>query len=218
MKRFDRALMTAFVAFAVLTTFASAQAPPRKKNAPPPGAPVSAAEASSVEAVIKTDLGEIRFEFFPEKAPEHVSSFIRLAREGFYDGSAFHRVISRGIIQGGDPLLKNPKTPRSLWGTGGLNQLKDETNDIRHAIGTVSSVQIPNRPNSSGAQFFICASDQPALNGQYSAFGMVTEGLDVVEAISLVPADEKQMTVEPIKILSIKIEPKKEEPFASDQR
>src|SRR5678816_113460 len=108
MKRFNRALVIAFAAFAILTTFASAQAP-RKKNAPPPGAPISAAEAASVEAVIKTELGEIRFEFFPEKAPEHVSSFIRLAREGFYDGSAFHRVISRGIIQGGDPLLKNPK-------------------------------------------------------------------------------------------------------------
>ena len=215
MKRSDRALMATLATFAMLTTFALAQTPPRKKNAPPPGAPISAAEAASVEAVIKTELGEIRFEFFPEKAPDHVSSFIRLAREGFYDGSAFHRVISRGIIQGGDPLLKNPKTPRSLWGTGGLNQLKDEPNDISHAIGTVSSVQIPNRPNSSGAQFFICASDQPALNGQYSAFGMVTEGLDVVEAISLVPADEKQMTVEPIKILTIKIEPKKEEPFVN---
>ena len=219
MKSFDRASVaasvTVLVAMVFLTAVASSQTPARKKNAPPPGAPISAAEASSVEAVIKTDLGEIRFEFFPEKAPEHVSSFIRLAREGFYNGSAFHRVISRGIIQGGDPLLKNPKTPRSLWGTGGLNQLKDEPNDIKHAIGTVSSVQIPNRPNSSGAQFFICASDQPALNGQYSAFGMVTEGFDVVEAISLVPADDKQMTLDPIKILSIKIEPKKEEPFVN---
>ena len=191
------------------------QTPARKKNAPPPGAPIPAAEAASVEAVIKTDLGEIRFEFFPEKAPEHVSSFIRLARQGFYDGSAFHRVIPRGLIQGGDPGLKNPKTPRSLWGTGGLNQIKDEFNDIKHAIGTVSAAQIPNRANSSGVQFFICASDQPALDGQYSAFGMVTEGFDVLEAISLVPTDAQQMTVEPIRILSVKIEPKKEEPFVN---
>src|SRR5689334_16281654 len=96
-----------------------AQTPPaRKKNAPAPDAPVSAEEAAQLEAVITTDLGVIRFEFFPDKAPKHVQQFIKLARSGFYDGSAFHRVIPRGIIQGGDPLLKDAKTPRNRWGTG----------------------------------------------------------------------------------------------------
>jgi cyclophilin family peptidyl-prolyl cis-trans isomerase len=193
---------------------ASAQpTPARKKNAPPPGAPVSAAEAATLEAVITTDLGVIRFEFFADKAPEHVSSFIRLARQGFYDGSGFHRVVPRGIIQGGDPLLKNARTPRTQWGTGGLNQLRDEFSDLKHGVGTVSTARIPNKANSGGFQFFICVSDQPTLDGQYSAFGLVTEGLDVVEQISLMPSDAQQMLTEPVKILSVKIEPKKEEPF-----
>ncbi len=196
-----------------VTTATARQSPPRKKNAPPPGAPVSAAEAATLEAVITTDLGVIRFEFFADKAPEHVSSFIRLARQGYYDGSGFHRVIPRGIIQGGDPLVKNPKTPRTQWGTGGLNQLRDEFSDLKHGVGTVSAARIPNKANSGGVQFFICASEQPSLDGQYSAFGLVTEGLDVVEQISLMPTDSQQMTAEPVKILSIKIEPKKEEPF-----
>ena len=198
-----------------LITATAQQTPPRKKNAPPPGAPISPAEAATLEAVITTDLGVIRFEFFADKAPEHVSSFIRLARQGFYDGYGFHRVVPRGIIQGGDPLLKNARTPRTQWGTGGLNQLRDEFSDLKHGVGTVSTARIPNKPNSGGFQFFICVSDQPSLDGQYSAFGLVTEGLDIVEQISLMPADSQQMLTEPVKILSVKIAPKKEEPFKS---
>lgn len=193
------------------------QTPPaRKKNAPQPGAeppPVSLEEAAKLEAVITTDLGVIRFEFFPSKAPKHVQAFIRNARAGFYDGSAFHRVIRLGLIQGGDPLLKDSKTPRAKWGTGALNQLPDEFSDVKHVTGTVSTVRIPNKTNSDGAQFFICASAQTALDGQYSAFGQVTEGIEVVDQISQAEADDEQKLKTPIKITSIKIEPKREEPF-----
>ncbi len=80
----------------------------------------TALPATEVEAVVTTDLGTFRFEFAPDKAPKHVEQFIARARQGYYDGSAFHRVVANGIIQGGDPLLKNPKTPKTLWGTGGL--------------------------------------------------------------------------------------------------
>ena len=139
---------------------------------------------ADLEAVVTTDLGVFRFEFAADKAPKHVEHFIKLAREGFYDGGAFHRVVAYGIIQGGDPLLKDPKTPRKLWGTGGLNQLAGEFSDLKHERGVVSTVSIPNKPDSDGAQFFVCISPQPPLDGKFSAFGRVTEGMDVVEKIS----------------------------------
>jgi peptidyl-prolyl cis-trans isomerase B (cyclophilin B) len=190
--------------------------PPRKKNAPPPGAeppPISIDEAQRVEAVITTDQGVIRFEFLPDKAPKHVQAFVKNARAGFYDGSAFHRVVKFGIIQGGDPLLKDPRTPRARWGSGALNQLPDEFSDFKHVTGTVSTVRIPGKANSGGAQFFICGSAQPQLDGAFTAFGQVTEGIDVVDKISQVETDEEQRTKTPIRIVSIKIEPKREEPF-----
>ena len=190
--------------------------PPRKKNAPQTGAeppPVSPEEAASLEAVITTDLGVIRFEFFPDKAPKHVQAFIKNARAGFYDGSAFHRAIRLGLIQGGDPLLKDPKTPRARWGSGALGQLPDEFSDVKHVTGTVSTVRIPGKANSDGAQFFICASAQPQLDGQFSAFGQVTEGIEVVDKISMAEVDAEQKLNTPVKIISVKIEPKREEPF-----
>ncbi len=186
--------------------------PARKKNAPPPDPPVTAEAAAKLEAVITTDLGEIRMEFFPEIAPNHAIAFIKRARAGYYDGSAFFRVIARGLIQGGDPLLKE-NAPRARWGTGGLNLLKDEFSDLKHIRGVVSAVRIPDKPNSGGAQFFICAGEQPQLDGKFSAFGLVNEGMQVVDEIARIEADEKQIAVKPVKIVSIKIEPKKVEPF-----
>ena len=202
--------------FAFLASLAMAvigQQKKRETQAPPPEAVVSAEEAAQLDAVITTDQGIIRFEFFPTKAIKHTQQFIKLARAGFYDGSAFHRVIQRGVIQGGDPQLKDPQTPRERWGAGALNQIGDEFSDIKHVRGTVSTVRIPGKPNSGGAQFFICASPQPQLDGQFSAFGQVTEGIDIVERISLAPTDANGLTATPIKIVSIKIEPRKLEPF-----
>jgi cyclophilin family peptidyl-prolyl cis-trans isomerase len=191
----------------------SAQQKKRDTQSAQSDAVVTAEEAAQLEAVVTTDLGVIRFEFFPNKALRHSQQFVRLARSGFYDGSAFHRVIQRGIIQGGDPQLKDPQTPRERWGAGALKQIADEFSDIKHVRGTVSAVRIPGQPNSGGAQFFICASAQPQLDGQFSAFGQVTEGIDVVERISLAPTDSNGLTMTPIKISGIKIEPKKLEPF-----
>src|SRR6266478_479328 len=186
----------------LLAPGASALAQQKKRDAQSAQseAVVTADEAAQLEAVITTDLGVIRFEFFPNKALKHTQQFIKLARAGFYDGSAFHRVIPRGIIQGGDPLLKDAQTPRERWGTGGLNQIADEFSDIKHVRGTVSTVRIPGQANSGGAQFFICSSPQPQLDGQFSAFGQVTEGIDVVDRISLVPTDSNGLTATPIRI------------------
>jgi cyclophilin family peptidyl-prolyl cis-trans isomerase len=185
----------------------------KKRDAQPVQAETTAEEAAQLEAVIATDLGVIRFEFSPDRALKHTRQFIKLARAGSYDNSAFHRVIPRGIIQGGDPSLKDPQTPRERWGTGGLNQIADEFSDIKHVRGTVSTVRVPGQANSGGAQFFICASPQPQLDGQFSAFGQVTEGIDVVDRISLAPTDSSGLTVTPVKIIGIKIERKKLEPF-----
>jgi cyclophilin family peptidyl-prolyl cis-trans isomerase len=168
---------------------------------------------SGIEAVITTELGPIRLEFFGDKAPKHVQQFIKLARSGFYDGSAFFRVMPMAIIQGGDPMLKSQSTPRDRWGTGGLNQVPDEPSDLKHLRGTISTVAVPGKPDSGGAQFFICASPQPQLDGQFSAFGRVTEGIDVVDKISVAAADDKQLTITPVRIISVKIEPKRVAPF-----
>jgi cyclophilin family peptidyl-prolyl cis-trans isomerase len=167
---------------------------------------------ADIEAVVTTEQGSFRLEFAPDAAPKHVAQFIARVREGYYNGSAFHRVVANGMIQGGDPLLKNPKTAKNLWGSGGLNLLASEFG-MKHERGTVSTVSLPNKPDSDGAQFFVCVVAQPSLDGHYSAFGRVTEGMDVVEKISRVPADKLGIVDQPVRILTVTIEPKKVEPF-----
>jgi cyclophilin family peptidyl-prolyl cis-trans isomerase len=168
---------------------------------------------ADLEAVVETDLGTFRFEFAPEKAPKHVDNFIKLARQGYYNGSAFFRVVANGIIQGGDPLLKDAKTPRSAWGTGGLNMLPSEASDLKHERGVVSTIRVPNKPDSDGAQFFVCLGAQPSLDGQYTSFGRVTEGMDVVEKISKRPVDASGNTETPVRIVKVTLDKKKTEPY-----
>ena len=165
-------------------------------------------ETPELEAVVVTDAGSFRFELAPDKAPKHVEQFIARAKQSYYDGSAFYRVVPNGLIQGGDPLLKNPKTPRNLWGTGGLNLLAAEPNDLKHERGTVSTVRTFKR-DSDGSQFFICVGALPALDNQFTAFGRVTEGMDVVDKISRMPATENTLIKKPVRIIRITIERKK---------
>jgi cyclophilin family peptidyl-prolyl cis-trans isomerase len=218
MKRYDGAMSRLTLRWILVLAATLVTTLPCSLQAQAPPAPVEPA----VEAVVETDLGTIRIEFARDKAPRHVDQFLKLAREGFYNGSAFHRAVLNGIIQGGDPLLKDPKTPKSLWGTGGLNLLPREPNDLKHLRGTLSSVSIPNRANSEGAQFFICVTPQPALDGQYTAYGTVTEGMDVVERISQVPLGTtgpsnslNGIMEKPVRILRVSVEPAKREPFIS---
>ncbi len=177
------------------------------------GMAIFAQNPNEVEAVVETELGSFRIEFAPDKAPKHVDFFLGLVRKGYYDGSAFHRVFAYSLIQGGDPLLKDPKTPKALWGSGGLKLQKNEFSDLKHERGVVSTVSIPNTPDSDGAQFFVCLAAQPALDGKYSAFGRVTEGFDVVEKISSVAAEEGGLVKKPVRIVRIHIEKKKVEPY-----
>jgi peptidyl-prolyl cis-trans isomerase B (cyclophilin B) len=172
-----------------------------------------APQPQDLEAVVTTDLGAFRFEFAPDQAPKHVAQFLALARQGYYDGSAFFHAVPNGMIQGGDPLLKDPKTARNLWGSGGLNLLPSEISSLKHERGAVSAARIPGKPDSDGAQFFVCLYPQPTLDGQYTVFGHITEGIEVADKISQVPAAADGNTETPVRILKVTIEKKKVEPF-----
>lgn len=148
-------------------------------------------DASTLEAVIETSKGAITLRFFPKEAPRHVAHFIETARAGGFDGTTFHRAIPYAIVQGGDPLSKDPKK-KALYGTGGLKLLPDETSSIRHLAGAVSSVMLVDPagapiPGSSGTQFFICDTWQQQLDGKFSVFARVTDGMDVVRQVSALP-------------------------------
>jgi len=146
------------------------------------------ADMQNKQAVLETSMGTVVFDLLPEAAPNHVGHFITRAREGAYDGTIFHRVILNGIIQGGDPLSKDP-AQSARYGTGGMRELRFERNAEPMTRGAVAAVLAPNLPDSGGSQFFICISDQPAITGQYTIFGRVVEGLNVAQKISQVPAE-----------------------------
>jgi cyclophilin family peptidyl-prolyl cis-trans isomerase len=158
------------------------------------------------QAVVATSEGTFVLSFSPDKAPKHVEHFLKLAREGAYDGTLFHRVIKWGLIQGGDPLSKDV-AQRARWGTGGLNQLAQELSDRKHTRGTLSSVLLPGKPESGGQQFFICVTPQPQLDGQFSAFGFVAEGIEVIDRLSETPLDEKGVPVNPPVIKKVSLRP-----------
>lgn len=151
------------------------------------------------QVVLVTDYGEIVLEVFPEKAPLHVQSFLKRIRGLDYVGTTFHRVIPFGIIQGGDPISKDP-AKRDLYGTGGLFQLKSEFNDVSHLRGTVSAVLVPGNEDSAGSQFFICVTDQTQLDGQFTAFGRVVEGMTVVEQISQLETDQEERLLKRVEV------------------
>ena len=138
-------------------------------------------------AVLETNLGRIVVGFLPDKAPKHVASFKKLVSEGFYDGTKFHRVIPGFMIQGGDPNSKSDD--RSRHGTGGPGfTVPAEFNDTKHVRGILSAARSAN-PNSAGSQFFLMVATSTHLDGQYSAFGQVLEGMEVVDQIVSLPRD-----------------------------
>jgi peptidyl-prolyl cis-trans isomerase B (cyclophilin B) len=146
-----------------------------------------ASELRNKQAVLDTSDGTIVLDLLADAAPNHVAHFITRAREGAYNGTIFHRVIAMGIIQGGDPLSKDP-AQSAKYGSGGLNELRFEPNPEKHTRGAVSAVLVPNNRDSGGNQFFISVTDQPALDGQYTVFARVVEGINVAQKISTAPA------------------------------
>ncbi len=154
-------------------------------------------------AVLHTTAGEIDIRFFPDVAPNHVKNFLDLARQGFYNGTKFHRVIPGFMIQGGDPNTKTADV--SSWGRGGSGKyLKAEFNSVKHKRGIVSMARSSD-PDSASSQFFIMVADYPSLDGQYTAFGQVTKGMDVADKIVNAPRGENDRPNKPTTIESITI-------------
>lgn len=147
--------------------------------------------ASDEVAVLETTKGKMVVEFWEKEAPKTVANFKKLARQGFYDGTGFHRIIKNFMIQGGDPKSKNPKAPDLGTGDPGY-KIDAEFNSHKHVPGVISMARGPD-PNSAGSQFFLMHGASPNLDGQYTAFGRVIEGMDVLNDIANTPVVANSM-------------------------
>lgn len=168
-----------------------------------PGA--TAPKTGEEVAVLTTNLGTIELKFFPNLAPKHVANFKKLARSGFYNGTKFHRVIPNFMIQGGDPNSKDSN--RANDGTGGPGwTVPAEFNKHPHSRGILSMARTAD-PNSAGSQFFITVAPTPQLDGQYTVFGQVIKGMDVVDKIVNLPRDpnDNPLAQNPAIVKSVKI-------------
>lgn len=153
--------------------------------------------------ILHTNKGDISIQLFASIAPNTVANFTKLAQDGFYDKTKFHRVIEGFMDQGGDPLTKDDSL-KAKWGTGGPGYtIPDEFSaNVGNVAGTVAMANT-GQPNSAGSQFFINAVDNHYLDGKYTVFGKVTSGMDVVEAINKVQTDSSDRPLEPVIINSI---------------
>src|SRR5262245_48966063 len=172
----------------LLPLWSVAQTAAKKPQPSKPAAPPAPAVAPGTEAVVETAKGSFTIRLLPEVAPKHAALFVQTAKAGGYDGTTFHRIIMGGIIQGGDPLTKDP-AKASQYGTGGLGVLKAELSDRPFVRGTVAAVRRPSSLDSAGTQFFVCLQPQPSLAKQYTVFGEVVSGMEVVDQISTTPVD-----------------------------
>ncbi len=191
-------ILPLFLAAAVAVTFAFAE----EKE------PVN---TSNEVAVIKTNEGEMVVQFWTDAAPSTIENFKKLARSGFYDGTIFHRIVKGFMIQGGDPNSKDPAKENS-YGQGDPGyKIKAEFNDHSHERGVTSMARGPD-PDSAGSQFFICLAPVRRLDGQYTTFGKLIKGADVLEKIGEIPvtrnsAGETSKPTKRVVIESVKIVP-----------
>jgi peptidyl-prolyl cis-trans isomerase B (cyclophilin B) len=169
-------------------------------------APLPQEDPKDLEAVFDTTAGTFVLQFYPEQAPNHVRKFIELARQGHFNRTAFHSMVSRAVVQGGDPETRNAAA-RDKYGSGGYNMgLKREISDLPVKRGTVLAFTLPGSPDSAGSQFILCVGDQPQLQGQFTAYAYVADGMDTVEKISLTPTDDKRMATERVEIKTVTIQ------------
>jgi len=192
----------------------SAQTPPASPASDPAAAPAQPTPAPMKEvAVIKTTMGEMTLEFWSDVAPKTVENFKKLAKQGFYNGTAFHRIIKGFMIQGGDPNTKDPSKEAS-FGTGDPGyKIKAEFNPRKHEAGVISMARSMD-PDSAGSQFFLCLDAAPSLDNQYTAFGKLTKGDDVLQKIGDTPVlsngrerskPAERVGVESVSIISVPV-------------
>lgn len=170
------------------------------------------------QAVLDTTAGTIVMDLLADKAPNHVALFIKTAESGGYDGTTFFRMIKYGIVQGGDPVTKDASA-RGKYGTGGLNLLKTEITDEKQTRGAVSATQIPGKADSAGTQFFIAVTDQPGLDGKYTIFARVVEGMLAVQKISEAAVDDTGLAIDRIVVNKVTIRERPAEtpePFSTE--
>jgi peptidyl-prolyl cis-trans isomerase B (cyclophilin B) len=202
----------AAVLFALFALAACGSSEPPPQAARPTAADLISAGPHDQAVIEIRNLGEIRLDLLPELAPKTVANFAKLAGEGFYDGTTFHRVIPDFMIQGGDPNSKD-HDPRNDGEGGPGYGIPDEFSELPHERGIVSMANRSN-PGTGGSQFFIIHRDAPHLDGRYSAFGRVVEGIEVVDAITQVEIDtygrygpQNLPYPDPVVIETIRIEP-----------
>jgi peptidyl-prolyl cis-trans isomerase B (cyclophilin B) len=194
---------------ALLTGTALAQE--KKEGAAEVKKPESAASTTNEVAVLKTSAGEMVLEFWPDVAPKHVENFKKLARQGFYDGTAFHRIMKGFMIQGGDPNTKDLSKEDS-YGMGGPGyNINAEFNERKHVRGVLSMARSQN-PNSAGSQFFIMLGPAPSLDRQYTGFGKLIKGEEVLAKIGDTPvgpsrSGEPSKPRQRVELQSVKIVP-----------
>jgi peptidyl-prolyl cis-trans isomerase B (cyclophilin B) len=183
--------------------------------ADPPAAqsPTSAPAPAKEVAVMKTSKGEMTIEFWEDVAPKTVANFKELAKKGFYNGTAFHRIIKGFMIQGGDPHTKDPSKD-GVYGTGDPGyKIKAEFNEKKHERGVISMARASD-PDSAGSQFFICLDAAPNLDRQYTGFGRLVKGEEVLLAIGETPVvsngRERSKPAERVAVESVKIVPASE--------
>ena len=182
------AFRAVFAALLVLTSAGALAAPAKPKAKKKPVPKAATRDYTRTRAILHTERGDVTIHFFFDRAPNHVRNFVDLAASGFYDGTLFHRVIQGFVLQGGDPQTKDPKNA-FVWGNAGRTDakgqpitLKPEFNDTPHRRGVVSMARSA-APDSASSQFFIVLKDYPSLDHQYTAFGEVVKGMDVVDRI-----------------------------------
>jgi len=197
----DKAAADKAAAAAAATAVAGKTASAKEQNVNP-----AAPTDMNVVAEMETSAGTMVLGFYPDVAPNHVKNFVDLAKQGFYDGTLFHRVIKGFMIQGGDPNTKDP-AKSAMWGAGGPGyKVNAEFNANKHVRGTLSMARASD-PNSAGSQFFICHAEASFLDGQYTVFGELLKGYDVLDKIATgaIAPGTKDRPKDPVKILKVTI-------------
>ena len=176
---------------------------------------LQAAAPAPKQAVVETSAGTFVIDLDAADAPLTTAYFAKTASAGGFNGTIFHKMIRYGIVQGGDPLSKDPAR-RAQYGTGGLNAVKAEARAPKMTRGSVAAIMVQGKPDSAGSQFFVVLADQPTLDNQYTVFGHVSDGMEVLQKISETPIDDKGLVTERVEVRHVTIRDTPADPFVTE--